>query len=264
MKKSKVKNIIKKSTKKLVNEQAGSTNTTDPWGNPWVFPSGYGGGSLSGPYTQKTMSPGVNSVKCPSGYVLDIYYSWSGTWGIFCPSCSTPFPVGGQALRGYNMRCIPGDATLPPPPPPVDVDAVGGFDDEYGTENVPLPQAKLGVGCSKDEDCFLLTGKFDGKCVNGECVFGKSSAEPGNALPTDPDPSAELAGQTPGELDQDTDQVGLLGFACNGVSCYKTQGGQFTTLAACQAECPYPGSANPSLEESEIKRMQKLAGCRKK
>jgi hypothetical protein len=78
MKKSQLRNIIKESVKQLMTEQAGPT--TDPWGNPWVFSSGYAGSTISGPTTHKTMSPGLNSVMCGSGYVLDIYYSWDGNW----------------------------------------------------------------------------------------------------------------------------------------------------------------------------------------
>jgi hypothetical protein len=64
----------------------------------------------------------------------------------------------------------------------------------------------------------------------------------------------------------DIDQVGLLGFACGGASCYgPVQGGQFSTLSLCKAECPYPGSARPAeMGESEIKRMQELAKISKK
>jgi hypothetical protein len=120
MKKSQLRNIIKESVKQLMTEQAGPT--TDPWGNPWVFSSGYAGSTISGPTTQKTMSPGLNSVMCGSGYVLDIYYAWAsvgygnGAWPVWCPSCDNPF--GGQALRGFRMRCIPEDA-IPTPAPDI-------------------------------------------------------------------------------------------------------------------------------------------------
>jgi hypothetical protein len=122
MKKSQLRNIIKESVKQLMTEQAGPT--TDPWGNPWVFSSGYDGSTISGPITYMDMSPGLNSVKCGSGYVLDIYYSWDGNWSLWGGTVNNPFAAGsngaagGLALRGFRMRCIPEDA-IPTPAPDI-------------------------------------------------------------------------------------------------------------------------------------------------